>query len=82
MIESTSMIIEIKIQRISGWKLSIFADSEGLAYLHSSVCYVARTNRDVMYTSEEWLGELSAKSLTTSEGYLCARFDFFSRFAK
>ena len=30
-----------------------------------------------MYTSEEWHGELSASSVTDTEGRLCERFDLF-----
>lgn len=71
------MMIEIKITLTGCRKLSICADSEGLSHLHSSIHYVASTKRDVMYTSEDWLGELSSKSITAAEGYLCSRFDVF-----
>ena len=71
------MIIEVKMVRTKKYKLIIYVDSEGLSYLYSSVRFVAHTHRDVMYTSEEWLGELSAKSMIDSEGYLCSRFDLF-----
>ena len=30
-----------------------------------------------MYTSEEWHGELSASSVTDTEGRICERFDLF-----
>ena len=30
-----------------------------------------------MYTSEEWHGELSASSVTGTEGRICERFDLF-----
>ncbi len=70
-------MIEIKVQLQGCPKLSICADAEGLSGLLSSARYVARRLDDVMYTSEEWHGELAAESVTDNEGMLCTRFDLF-----
>ena len=70
-------MIEIKVQLQGFPKLSISADAEGLSDFISSVQYVARRQDDVMYTSEEWHGALSASSVTDTEGRLCERFDLF-----
>ena len=70
-------MLEIKIKLQKHRILSICADTEGMADLLSSVKYAASTQRDVMFTSEDWHGELSAVSMTKSEGHLCTRFDLF-----
>jgi hypothetical protein len=70
-------MIEIKVQLQGCPRLSISADAEGLSDFLSSVRYVARRLDDVMYTSEEWHGELSASSVTDTEGRICERFDLF-----
>ena len=70
-------MIEIKAQLQGHPRLSISADAEGLSDFLSSVRYVANRQDDVMYTSEEWHGELSASSVTGTEGHLCTRFDLF-----
>ena len=70
-------MIEIKVQLQGCPRLSISADAEGLSDFLSSVRYVANRQDDVMYTSEEWHGELSASSVTDTEGRLCERFDLF-----
>ena len=70
-------MIEIKVQLQGCPKLSICADAEGLSGLLSSARYAARRLDDVMYTSEEWHGELAAESVTDNEGMLCTRFDLF-----
>ena len=70
-------MIEIKVQLQGYPRLSISADAEGLSDFLSSVRYVADRQDDVMYTSEEWHGELSASSVTGTEGHLCTRFDLF-----
>lgn len=71
------MIIEIKIEMKEERKLLINTDDEGMQDFLSSVRYVSKTTYDVMYTSENWSGELSSKSVTKSKGYLCSRFDLF-----
>ena len=70
-------MIEIKVQLQGCPRLSISADAEGLSDFLSSVRYVARRLDDVMYTSEEWHGELTASSVTDAEGRICERFDLF-----
>lgn len=70
-------MIEIKVQLQGCPRLSISADAEGLSDFLSSVRYVANRQDDVMYTSEEWHGELSASSVTDTEGRICERFDLF-----
>ena len=70
-------MIEIKVQLQGCPRLSISADAEGLSDFLSSVRYVANRQDDVMYTSEEWHGELSASSGTDTEGRICERFDLF-----
>ena len=70
-------MIEVKVQLQGEPRLSICADAEGLSGFYSSVQYVTRRLDDVMYTSEEWHGELAAESLTDNAGILCARFDLF-----
>ena len=70
-------MIEIKVQLQGCPRLSISADAEGLSDFLSSVRYVANRQDDVMYTSEEWHGELFASSVTDTEGRLCERFDLF-----
>ena len=70
-------MIEIKVQLQGCPRLSITADAEGLSAFLSSVRYVARRLDDVMYTSEEWHGELTASSVTDTEGRICERFDLF-----
>ena len=70
-------MIEIKVQLEGCPRLSITADAEGLSDFLSSVRYVARRLDDVMYTSEEWHGELTASSVTDTEGRICERFDLF-----
>lgn len=70
-------MIEIKVQLHGCPRLSISADAEGLSDFLSSVRYVANRQDDVMYTSGEWHGELSASSVTDTEGRICERFDLF-----
>ena len=70
-------MIEIKVQLQGCPRLSISADAEGLSDFLSSVRYVANRQDDVMYTSEDWHGELSASSVTDTEGCTCERFDLF-----
>ena len=70
-------MIEIKVQLQGFPRLSISADAEGLSDFLSSVRHVANWQVDVMYTSEEWHVELSASSVTDTEGRICERFDLF-----
>ena len=70
-------VIEIIIKPEGQRLLCIHVDAEGLGYLLSSVRFVAARQMDVMYTAEEWGGELSVRTIPPGEGFFCSRFDFW-----